>query len=102
MSYPQAMQATVGLTGAVLGGAVLNQPPAPPETISQVLEQTQEKFGLIENQVDEIISRLFNFPRANQDNAKTPHVPATSERVMELRSRAMRINDALASVLDKL
>ena len=97
MAYPQANMANT------LGRPSITDQPAPPqETVQQVLDQTQEKMLLIENQVDEVISRLFNFPRAATTEIKQSNAPAVSERSMDLRSRAIRINEALATILEKL
>lgn len=84
-------------------GAVLGQPAHPQESFTQVIDTSLQKLVLIEQQVDEVIARLFNFPRASQsDNVKAPVPPSVSERAMDLRSRAIRINEALATVLEKL
>ena len=94
MSYPQVERVTSMLRD--------QQSALPTESVSQVLEQTKEKLALVENQVDEVVARLFNFPRTDQANEKNPRVPSASESILELRSRAIRINETLSTVLEKL
>ncbi len=84
-------------------GGQLNAVPAPPESFTQVIDGSVEKLNQIEQQVDEVINRLFNFPRVAQESgAKTPNIPSVSERALDIRSRAIRINAALATLLEKL
>lgn len=97
MAYPQA-----NIVGTLGGKLMVDQPPPPQESVQQVLDQTQEKLAAIECQVDEVIGRLFNFPRGTATNVKEALPPAVSERILELRSRAIRINEALATILEKL
>ena len=97
MGYPQASTAN-----PLSRHSIPDAPPPPQETVQQVLDQTQDKMAMIETQVDEIIGRLFNFPRGSATDAKSSQVPSVSERMMDLRSRAIRINEALATVLEKL
>ena len=77
--------------------------PAPQESLTQVIDGSVEKLNLIEQQVNEVINRLFNFPRGlQQDGSKAPTPPSVSERAMDIRSRAIRINEALTTLLEKL
>ena len=89
MAYPSAQMASQ---------------PVPTESITHVLEQAQEQLGALENKMDELTARLLNFPRAisTQGLEKAPHISSINERVMELRSRAIRINESLTTILDKL
>lgn len=77
--------------------------PAPHESFTQVIDGSIDKLGEVEAKVNEVIARLFNFPRGLSDgSAKSPTPPSVSERAMDIRSRAIRINEALATLLDKL
>ena len=76
---------------------------APQESFTQVIDGSVERLNLIEQQVNEVINRLFNFPRGLQeDGAKAPVPPSVSERALDIRSRAIRINNALTTLLEKL
>lgn len=78
-----------------------------PATISHVLAQTDSCLSAIENQIEELMTRLFNPPRAAEQlggppGVKDEYTPCTAERVAQLRNKATRINEALARILTDL
>ena len=97
MSYGQ-----VQYSGPTLGARLTDAVPPPPESFIQVIESLTCRMGEIENQVNEITVRLFNPPMAVCGTEKQPEPSSASERVMDLRSRAMRVNEQLGSILAKL
>lgn len=85
-----------------LGGQI-NDPPAPLESFTQVIDGSISELEEVESKVNEVINRLFNFPRGlQQDGSKSPTPPSVSERALDIRSRAIRINQALEALLEKL
>lgn len=94
-SYPSAFSRLENQSDA--------KPVQAPESFTQVIDGSVEKLNMIEQQVDEVINRLFNFPRGVQESgAKAPVPPSVSERALDIRSRAIRINNALTTLLEKL
>lgn len=92
-----------GVPSATLGARITDAVPGPPESLIEALNGTAAKLGDIEGQVNEVMGRLFNPPMNAVGVAeKQPSMTSASERVMDLRSRAIRINAVLADILGRL
>ena len=99
MGQEQGYGLSQGIGGARLGGAI----PAPHESLLEAINGTAAKLGDMEQQVNEVMVRLFNPPmNAGVGAEKQPPMSSASERVMDLRSRAIRINAVLADILGRL
>ena len=97
MSYGQVQH-----SGSMLGGRLTDTVPPPSESFIQVIESVTCRMAEIESQVNEITVRLFNPSVETGGAEKQPQPSSASERVMDLRSRAMRVSEQLGHLLAKL
>lgn len=85
------------------GWAQQRCPPTKQELIRDVLDQTLAFTGEVEQQVDQLASRLFGVSQA-EGNSKHPEpAPRTVVRqTADLRDNAIRVRDKLAEIMGRL